>query len=232
MGGKAVKVTRPPNAAADCWNDIGVEGNNSCPELARFGHCRNCPIYAEAGTRFFDRSIPEDYRQDWTDILRKEKEVYQAGATSIIVFGIADEWLALPAAMLREVIDFRSVHYVPRRSGSILLGLVNVRGEIQLCVSLAGLFGIESAESKAGKGSANHSSKRMIVVDRGGEVWVFPVDRIHGTHRVLNSNIVSPPVTVERSANRFTRGVVQLENMPVGLLDAEAIFAILRKGVA
>jgi chemotaxis-related protein WspD len=232
VSGKAPKVSRPPNAAADCWNDIGVEGNNSCPELAQFGHCRNCPVYADAGTSFFDRNIPEDYRLDWTDILRRKKEVYQTGTTSIIVFGIADERLALPTAMLREVIDFRSVHHVPRRSGSVLLGLVNVRGEIQLCVSLAGLFGIESAELEAERRSADHSAKRMIVAERSGEVWVFPVDRVHGSHRVLNSNIVSPPVTVERSASRFTRGVVQLENMPVGLLDIEAIFAMLRKGIA
>jgi chemotaxis-related protein WspD len=229
VNSKTAKVARPPNAADDCWNDIGVEGNNSCPELARFGHCRNCPIYAEAGIRFFDRSIPEDYRLDWTEILRKEKEVYQADTTSIIVFGIADEWLALPTALLREVVDFRSVHHVPRRSGRVLLGLVNIRGEIQLCVSLAGLFEIESHEETPW---ARHSVKRMIVVERDGEVWVFPVDKIHGTHRILNSNILNPPVTVERSASRFTRGVVQLENMPVGLLDAEAIFARLRKGIA
>ena len=225
----AEKVVKPPNSAADCWNDIGVEGDSSCPELARFGHCRNCPIYAQAGMRFFDRSIPEGYRLDWTDSLRKEKEVYRAGTTSIIVFGIADEWLALPTALLREVIGFHSIHRVPRRSGSVLLGLVNVRGEIQLCVSLAGLFGIES---KADTASENHSAKHMIVVEHGGEVWVFPVDKIHGTHRILDSNIVNPPVTVERSASRLTRGVIQLEDLQVGLLDAEAILATLKKGVA
>ena len=33
---------------ADCWEqEIGVNGNASCSELARHIHCRNCPVYSK-----------------------------------------------------------------------------------------------------------------------------------------------------------------------------------------
>jgi Magnesium chelatase, subunit ChlI len=33
----------------DCWNQIGVFGDGTCPELAKVIHCRNCPVYAAGG---------------------------------------------------------------------------------------------------------------------------------------------------------------------------------------
>lgn len=216
------------NPLTECWNEIGVGGDASCPELTHCGHCRNCPVYAKAGARFFDRTIPAGYREDWTQSLRKEKAIDRAQKASLIVFRIADEWLALPTTLLREVVAFRPMHQVPRRSGRVLLGLINIRGEIQLCVSLTGLFGVEA---KGDEGTRNDSSTRLMVIERGGEVWVFPVDQIHGTHRIQEADIVSAPATVERSARRFTRGVIALENLQVGVLDEHAIFTALQRGI-
>ncbi|WP_454689387.1 chemotaxis protein CheW [Achromobacter aloeverae] len=40
----------------DCWNRIGIRGDQSCPRLREHIHCRNCPIYAAAATRLLDRA--------------------------------------------------------------------------------------------------------------------------------------------------------------------------------
>lgn len=32
----------------DCWNRIGVRGDGSCPRLAGYIHCRNCPVHDAA----------------------------------------------------------------------------------------------------------------------------------------------------------------------------------------
>ena len=32
-----------------CWNQIGVQGDATCPELPKVVHCRNCPVYAAGG---------------------------------------------------------------------------------------------------------------------------------------------------------------------------------------
>src|SRR5260221_7164238 len=197
-------MSRAANGAEDCWHHIGVAGDASCPELAHVGHCRNCPVYAEAGEGFFERPMPEEYRKDWTDLLRKSKEGHQAGTESVLVFKTGDEWLALPTTLLREIMEIRAVHRVPLRSSAVLLGLVNVRGEIQLCISLAGLLGIELADDEP---AGNNSARRMIVADRGGEIWAFPADRIHGTHPIQSNSLIATPSTVERAPSRFTRGV-------------------------
>ena len=35
----------------DCWNRIGVCGDQTCPELTRFVHCHNCPVFSTASER-------------------------------------------------------------------------------------------------------------------------------------------------------------------------------------
>ena len=50
----------------DCWNHIGVSGDQSCPELETFIHCRNCHVFAAAARTFFDRPAPEGYLAGWS----------------------------------------------------------------------------------------------------------------------------------------------------------------------
>jgi len=38
-----------PSSIERCWNFIGIEGDRSCPQLATYTHCRNCPVYSTAG---------------------------------------------------------------------------------------------------------------------------------------------------------------------------------------
>ena len=43
----------------DCWNRIGIRGDQSCPKLPEYVHCRNCPVYASAARRLLDRLPPQ-----------------------------------------------------------------------------------------------------------------------------------------------------------------------------
>jgi chemotaxis-related protein WspD len=55
-------------------------------------------------------------------------------STSMLVFRLGREWLALPATSLVEVTALRPLHRVPHRTSGVLEGLVNIRGQLQLCV--------------------------------------------------------------------------------------------------
>lgn len=57
----------------DCWNKIGVRGDGSCPELARYVHCRNCPVYFAGAGAVLDRPAPSDYLAEWTDHFAESK---------------------------------------------------------------------------------------------------------------------------------------------------------------
>ena len=129
------------NVVRDCWNSIGVRGDRSCPELAEFVHCQNCPVFAAAGRRFLDARSPEGYLEEWTERLAELPDDLSRDTLSVLVFRLADEWLALPVQVLVEVTAPRPVHRVPYRAG-LLAGLVNIRGELHLCIHLAKLLGI------------------------------------------------------------------------------------------
>src|SRR5262249_47250193 len=116
------------DAARDCWNSIGVRGDRSCPELMEFVHCQNCPVFAAAGRRFLDAPSPDGYLDEWTDRLAEHADELSCDLLSVLVFRLADEWLALPIQTLVEVTPPRPVHRVPYRTG-LLAGLVNIRGE-------------------------------------------------------------------------------------------------------
>src|SRR3984957_2910914 len=97
--------------------------------------------HASAG--FFDRETPEDYLLEWTAQVAAEKKVIEAGTKSVVIFKIATEWLALPTEVFQEVVDQFVVRTLPHQRGGILSGLVNVRGELLLCVALRVLLGLE-----------------------------------------------------------------------------------------
>src|SRR5947209_7840285 len=87
----------------DCWNTIGVRGDRSCPELVEFVHCQNCPVFAAAGRGLLDAPSPEGYLEEWTERLAEELEELSCDTRSVLVFRVADEWLALPVEALVEV---------------------------------------------------------------------------------------------------------------------------------
>jgi chemotaxis-related protein WspD len=220
----------------DCWNRIGVVGDRSCPELKTVFHCRNCPIYAATGRSLLEREPPPGYLQDWTDLLTQEKhvgEIHQiapVGTISVGVFRLRAELLALPAHLLKEVTQMSVIHTLPHRSNNIFLGLVNTRGEIQMCVSLSALLGIEIVDSTPQKGSS-HVNERMVVVEKEGSRWVFPVDEIYGIHRIHPDELGNVPTTISKVPETYTKGVIAWQSQKVSFLDDDLLFYTLNKKV-
>lgn len=213
----------------DCWNRIGVEGDGGCSELGKFIHCRNCPRYAAAATQLLRRSLPADYRQEWADHFAQSAKMVPAVRTSALVFRIGEEWLALPTPAFQEVAEKRPIHSLPHRRTGIVLGLVNVRGELIICISFGRLFGLESG------GTSDTLPKIpdwLLVANWDGHRLAFPVDEIGGIHRFPAAELKEPPATVAKSALTFTQGVFLWRDRTVGHLDADTLFATLNRSLA
>jgi chemotaxis-related protein WspD len=222
----------------DCWNQIGVVGDRSCPELKTYIHCRNCPVYAIAGRSLLEREPPPGYLEEWTHLLSQEKgageiqQVAPIGTISIGIFRLSGEWLALPAHLLKEVTQSNPIHTLPHRSNNILLGLVNIRGEIQMCVSLSELLGLEAVHANGNsKVSGPHIYGRMIVVEKEDNRWVFPVDEIYGIHRIHPNDLTNVPSTLAKVPETYTKGVINWQSRSVSFLDDELLFYTLSKKV-
>jgi chemotaxis-related protein WspD len=212
-----------------CWQTIGVSGDRSCPQLVELVHCRNCSIYANAGRSLLEREVPADYLAEWSSTLATS--IHQApGNLAVMIFRIGREWLALSAMLLKEVTPVVPVHTIPHRSNHILKGLVNIRGELQLCASLGNLIGVDSASS--GGESTDHTIyQRMIVVEKDGNRWVFSVDEIEGIHRIDRSELRNLPATLAHAKETYTQGIFHWQQHQIGYLDDELLFYILNRRV-
>jgi chemotaxis-related protein WspD len=223
-----------------CWRIVGVGGDRSCPELAAFIHCRNCPALAAAARTFFDREPPAGYIDSWRTLLEQPETESAGDAVAALVFRLGAEWLALPTSVVVEVTEPRRPHRLPHRVGSLLTGLVNIRGQIHLCVDVAAFLGIElpparTAAEPEGVDAAARDA-RLVVLERtagrGIERWVFPVDEVAGVHRVPAAALRPVPSTLAAAGDRRTAALFAWRDDKAGLIDERRLFDGLRDAVS
>jgi chemotaxis-related protein WspD len=213
----------------DCWSRIGVAGDGSCPELEKHYHCRNCPAYAAAGAQLLERSLSNDYRREWALHFARPKSALAPGAISVVLFRVGTEWLALPTSAFLEVTELRKVHSIPHRRKGTLLGLVNVRGELVVCLSLAKVLGLKHAAKADGERTVY---ERLLVASWQSHRVVFPVDEVHGVHRFDPDQLREPPATLSKSGTSYTKGVLPWQGRLTICLDAELLFPALSESIA
>jgi chemotaxis-related protein WspD len=212
------------NAAESCWSKIGVEGDQTCPQLRKHVHCHNCPVYSAAAVQFLDRPITADYRREWTEHFAREKRIATPAKTSAVVFRIGNEWLSMPTQAFQEIAERRALHSLPHRRNGVVIGIVNVRGELLICAALDRLLGLHSdARPKRSRVVFD----RLLVADWSGQRFTFPVDEVYGVHRFHQFDLREPPATVARSGVNCTMGVFPWRNFTVGFLDPDALYTAL-----
>lgn len=215
----------------DCWNDIGVwsDATPSCPQLAEVIHCQNCDVFARAGRGLLDRAAPPGHLEAWCEELACVKE--NAGAedrVSLFVFRVGSEWLALPMSSVKEVAEPLPVRTLPRRSGGLLAGLVNVRGELHLAFSMTTLLGVDEASSAPCAQPPAPYPRTIVIGDDAGR-WVFPADEAWGTLSAPASALGEVPVTIARDSAAHVRGILDWERGKISCLDEKLLFATLQR---
>jgi len=215
--------------------------------------------FATAARRFFDRPAPPGYLDEWAEWLAEPEERPERAdvededeatgllkGVGVLIFRLNQEWLALPIRAVVETTLIQPVHRVPHRSNDVLRGLVNLRGQLQLCFSLYGLLGVEDSSSKihfpieatrGGGGAIGlDDSKRAAVSDRlvvlrdreRSEVWAFTADEVHGVEQIPRRDLRSVPSTLSNPAVSFSQAVIPWNGRSVGYLDDQRVFAALR----
>lgn len=225
----AIAPAAGPAELSACWNRVGVQGDRTCPELQQFVHCRNCPVYSNAGVASLNRPLPAQYRRAWTEHYAQEKASRAPANSSALLFRLSGEWFALPTRAFQEVAERRRVHSLPHRRQGLVLGLVNIRGELLLCVSLGHLLGVAGLPSREDLRTAHH---RLLVANWEGSRLAFPVDEVPGTHRFHTQELQAPPATVANSEVSYTQGILQWRDRRAGFLNAETLFAALNRNLA
>jgi chemotaxis-related protein WspD len=210
----------------DCWNRIGVSGDRTCPELETHVHCRNCPVFARAARSFFDRKAPAGYLAEWSELLGQPAGHGATDDSALLIFRLGIEWLAMALSVVSEVTALRPVHRVPHRTNRVFSGLVSLRGQLQLCVSLHGLLEVDPPDPDVD--ASGHP--RLIVIRKDTEVWAFPADEVMGVHRVARNSLQKVPSTLANPTGSFSRAVFAWdEGQSVDVLDEPRVFQALRR---
>lgn len=203
-GGKSEKTERPPSADR---------------------------TEAHGAALLLDRALPPGYLQEWTERIAARYEAPDAGAQSVVIFRIGAEWLALPTRVFREVAEDCPFHSLPHQAGRLAAGLVVVRGEVLLCVSLDRLLGLER-EPRIEEKKSRTICERAVLVERNGERFVFPVSEVCVVVRYSSRELKEAPATITRAATTYTLGLLPWQNHMVGCLDDELLFYAVNKALA
>lgn len=224
-------IASPDEKVEDCWNRIGVWGNARprCPVLDEVIHCRNCGVYSAAGRHLLDRGAPPEYMEQWGAVISAVEQASAQAAVGVLVFRVGDEWLGLPTKVIREIAEMRPVHRIPHHSGQIVSGLVNVRGQLLIAISLGQLFGICKSERTAFGYATQSYAERLVVIEEKGNHFAFPVSEVYGIHRYHHDDLRDVPATLDHSGASYMKGILKLGDRHVGCVDQEALFEALAR---
>lgn len=209
-----------------CWDTIGVLGDKSCPELTQYVTCRNCPELILSGRSLFDRPVPDSLLREWSSLYELEKETEKPGSMSGVVFRLGEEWFCLGAQYFESIVEDRKPHTIPHRTNRFFLGVVNVNGELLLCISLKNLLGI-AANSEL----SDENTCRMMIVTKDSERFALQVDEIMTVARFLPEDMRRLPVNISKFPESLTSGIFDIAGKDAGWLDDTKLFDSLRRGI-
>jgi chemotaxis-related protein WspD len=216
------KAVKKSVRIVDCWNTVGVWGHadKKCEELEKHIHCRNCPVFAEIGHVVFERIAPSGYLSQWRKEISAKAVREEERTKSVLIFRVFNEWFGLPAKVLNEVANERTMHRIPRNTNRYISGVVNINGEISICYSLKELLGISS---DAGMRNENKGSqekpRRLIVIYLADKCYVFPVDEVKGLRWYADSDLLPLPSTLNTENSHLLLGSIRQEGQQAAIFN-------------
>jgi chemotaxis-related protein WspD len=186
---------------------------------------QNSHDLAGAAARLLNRKPPAGYVEEWTTHVAGANRVAKTGVRSALIFRIGTDYFALPTPVLQEVAQKCAFHTVPHKHNRIVRGIVNVRGELLLCVSLGAVLGLADRPELAAteRGVCAH----VLVCSRDGSRVGLPVAEVCAIHRYHEEDVTRVPATVAKDGALSVSGVLRWNDKTVACLDETAVFAAL-----
>jgi len=156
--------------------------------------------------------------------VRKRRE--EAGSVDVdeervklVIFTLAGRYYAFPGAEIREILPFMKIACVPGASDAIL-GIINVRGDIESVLSGRRVLGLPDCEPASGNRimiAESGGARSGILVDSVEDVSDFPSGSIHPSISTLDSSI-KDYVTGETVYNGKTTMVLSVAKVFEGMI--------------
>jgi chemotaxis-related protein WspD len=211
----------------DCWNRIGtwsdVDTERRCERLAEVVHCINCDVYTSAGRKLLNRDAPKEYLDEWRQVLAEPEPQPDFESLSMVLFRLHDKWLALPTHLFEQVLGERLIHGVPHNRNDSLLGLVNVRNELVLCVAMDKVIGLNATKGHDTTNTRKVGDGRLIVIKKAGLRWAFYVNEVQGIYRCSRDKLTRLDGDQHAMTAGFAQAGFYWTERPVALLDEDSL---------
>ncbi|MBL9169850.1 MAG: purine-binding chemotaxis protein CheW [Verrucomicrobiales bacterium] len=217
--------------ATPCWKQVGIWGNGRCEALRQHVHCHNCPVFSAAAAELLDREMPPSYRDQWADHFGQKKADVALSTQSVLAFRLGQECFAIQMKALQEVGYLKVLRPIPHRRQGVVKGVVNVRGQLVICVSLTAALGLEPLPVTPDR-PGSHGQMRLLIADHDRDRFAFPVDEIHGILRLRPGELQDLPATVGHNPSRCVSGVLSWQGKSIGLLEEGRLFDLLNRSLA
>jgi purine-binding chemotaxis protein CheW len=156
----------------------------------------------------------------------------QSGEGQYLTFKLEDEIYAIKISRVREVLDFVKITRVPK-SPPFMKGVINLRGGVVPVVDLRLKFNMPEAEPTV------DTCIIIVEVFFEGESTLLGAlaDQVQAVLELDSEQIVPPPKIGTRLDTEFIKGMGQIDEVFLIILDIEKIFsmeelAISRHGTA
>lgn len=147
----------------------------------------------------------------------------------LVLFRVAKEWFGLSVSVFSQVTNQKKIHKLPLRKDGVILGLVNINGQLRIAASLKMLLGLTHAIPQEEKSKRIYP--RNIVIERGEATWVFPVEEVSGIESFQEEKLENVPKNAAFGGITFLKNVVNWREERVGVLDEELLFYSLKRQI-
>ena len=127
----------------------------------------------------------------------------------ILTYRLGNDLYGLEIDAVQEIIEDAELHFVPRAKG-VLCGSINFHGQILAVIDLPNLLGF----------AVDKHDHRHLVLTPKHRSLVLKTSRVE---RIVNLDIESiepPPASYDRPA---VRGLIELDESPINLLDTDEV---------
>lgn len=173
---------------------------------------------AEQARWLFQRVPDQEYLDSCREALAQVPEA-PTPTSSYLVFRLGKQWFGIAAGCASQVSGALEIRAVPNRSAELLLGLVNWRGRLEICVSLYPLFIPQPGRPEG--------ADTFLVLELSGDLYVTPVHQVTGIGRLPHHLIERPP-----QAATHVSGLVHWEGELISLVDPVSLQQTLRRMVS
>jgi len=226
-----VQETKKTSRIINCWNTIGIWSHEvkKCDKLTKYIHCRNCPVFFEAGRSVFEKVAPSGYLSHWREKIAAKEICDDSKNNSVLVFRIGHEWFALPSGILGEIANERTIHRIPRNMNRFISGIVNINGEIKICYSLSELLELSHIDDDDKK---DEKPKRLVVIELNEKNYVFLVDEVKGLYLYGDSELLPVPATLNADNALLLLGSIKRFNHQVAVFSINEFQEKLEEAVS